>query len=79
MNAQDTIIELLENFIEEAENDSLEQALDLVDKTKLDINHLLQHLEEFRGDFPRKRQAINSVRKQLGLSLIPGPVCGRSP
>ena len=76
--AQDKIITLLETFIEEDDNAALEEALDLIDKTKINITGLIQHLEDFRGDLPRKRRAIMLVRKQLGLSIIPGPVCRRS-
>ena len=79
MTAQDKIISLLEIFIEEEDADALEQALNLVDKGKLDVTGLLQHLESFKGDLPRKRRAIMLVRKQSGLSLIPGHVCRRSP
>lgn len=79
MTAQDKIISLLENFIEEDDRGALEHALSMVEKTKFDITGLLQHLENFKGDLPRKRRAIMLVRKQLGLSIIPGPVCRRSP
>jgi len=79
VTAQDKIISLLEIFIEEDDSNALEQALSLVGKAKFDITGLLQHLENFRGDIPRKRRAIMFVRKQLGLSIIPGPVCRRSP
>lgn len=79
MTAQDKIISLLEIFNEEDDKDALEQALGLVGKAKLDITGLLKHLENFKGDLPRKRRAIMLVRKQLGLSIIPGPVCRRSP
>jgi len=79
VTAQDKIISLLEIFIEEDDSDALEQALGLVEKAKFDITGLLQHLGNFRGDLPRKRRAIMLVRKQLGLSIIPGPVCRRSP
>ena len=76
---QDEIISLLEDFIEEDDSRALEQALELVEKTKFNITGLLNHLENFKGDIPRKRRAITAVRKQLGLSLIPGPVCQRNP
>ena len=79
MTAQDKIISLLEIFIEENDNNALEQALSLIKKTKFDIPGLLQHLEDFRGDLPRKRRTIMLVRKQLGFSIIPGPVCRRNP
>ena len=79
VTAQDKIISLLEMFIEEDDGDALEDALDLIEKAKFNITGLLQHLEDFRGDLPRKRRAIMLVRKQLGLSIIPGPVCRRSP
>jgi hypothetical protein len=79
VTAQDKIISLLEIFIEEDDSDALEQALSLAEKAKFDITGLLRHLENFKGDLPRKRRAIMLVRKQLGLSIIPGPVCRRSP
>ena len=79
VTAQDKIISLLEMFIEEGDNDALDDALGMVEKTKFNITSLLQHLENFNGDLPRKRRAIMLVRKQLGLSIIPGPVCRRSP
>jgi hypothetical protein len=79
VTTHDKIVSLLENFIEEDDNDALEQALGMVEKAQFDITSLLQHLENFRGDLPRKRRAITLVRKQLGLSIIPGPVCRRSP
>lgn len=77
--AQDKIISLLETFIEEDDSAALEEALGIIDKTKFNITGLIQHLENFRGDLPRKRRAIMLVRKQLGLSIIPGPACRRSP
>jgi len=70
---------LLEIFIEEDDRGALEQALSLVVKAKFNITGLLEHLENFKGDLPRKRRAIMLVRKQLGLSIIPGPICRRSP
>ncbi len=79
MTVQDEIISLLEIFIEEDDNDAMEQALSLVEKAKFNITDLLEHLENFKGDFQRKRRAIMLVRKQFGLSIIPGPVCRRSP
>ncbi len=79
MIVQDEIISLLEIFIEEDDNDAMEQALSLVEKAKFNITDLLEHLENFKGDFQRKRRAIILVRKQFGLSIIPGPVCSRSP
>ncbi len=79
MIVQDEIISLLEIFIEEDDNDAMEQALSLVEKAKFNITDLLEHLENFKGDFQRKRRAIIMVRKQFGLSIIPGPVCRRSP
>ena len=79
MTKQNEIISLLEDFIEEDDNDALDQALSLVEKTKFNIAELLQHLENFKGDFQRKRRAITLVRKHLGLSIIPGPICRRSP
>ena len=79
VTAQDKVISLLENFIEEDDADALEDALGLIEKAKFNISGLLQHLENFRGDLPRKRRAIMLVRKQFGLSIIPGPVCRRSP
>ena len=79
MTAQDKIISLLEIFIEEDDSDALKQALSLVEKAKFDITGLFLHLENFKGDLPRKRRAIMLVRKQLGLSVIPGSVCRRSP
>ena len=79
VTAQDKIISLLEMFIEEDDGDALEDALGLIEKAKFNISGLLQPLEDFRGDLPRKRRAIMLVRKQLGLSIIPGPVCRRSP
>jgi hypothetical protein len=75
----DNIISLLETYIEEDDNNALEQALELIGKTQFNITGLLQHLENFKGDLPRKRRAISLVRKQLGLSIIPGPVCRNSP
>ena len=78
VTAQDKVISLLEMFIEEDDGDALEDALGLIEKAKFNITGLLQHLEDFRGDLPRKRRAIMLVRKQLGLSIIPGPVCRRS-
>ena len=79
VTAQDKIISLLETFIEEDDSAALENALGMVGKTKFNITSLLQHLENFNGDLPRKRRAIMLVRKQLGLSIIPGPVCRRGP
>lgn len=79
VTAQNEIISLLEDFIEEDDSYALHQALGLVEKSKFDITSLLNHLENFRGDLPRKRHAITAIRKQLGLSIIPGPVCRRSP
>jgi len=79
VTVQDEIISLLEIFIEEDDNDAMEQALSLVEKAKFNITDLLEHLENFKGDFQRKRRAIMLVRKQFGLSIIPGPVCRRSP
>ena len=79
MTVQDEIISLLEIFIEEDDNDAMEQALSLVEKAKFNITDLLEYLENFKGDFQRKRRAIILVRKQFGLSIIPGPVCRRSP
>lgn len=78
VTAQDKIISLLEIFIEENDSDALVDALGMVEKAKFNITSLLQHLENFKGDLPRKRRAIMLVRKQLGLSIIPGPVCRRS-
>lgn len=65
--------------MEEDNIEALEQALNIIAKTRFDITFLFQHLENFRGDIPRKRRAIAAVRKQLGLSIIPGPVCRNSP
>ncbi len=79
MTEQDEIISLLEIFIEEDNHNALEQVLSLVEKAKFNITDLLEHLENFKGDFQRKRRAIILVRKQFGLSIIPGPVCSRSP
>jgi hypothetical protein len=79
VTAQDKITSLLEIFIEENDNDALEQALSMIEKSQFNISSLLQHLENFKGDLPRKRRAISLIRKQLGLSIIPGPVCRRSP
>ena len=79
MTAQDHIISLLENFIEEDDMDALEHALGMIEKATFDITGLLHHLEIFKGDLPRKRRAIMLVRKQSGLSIIPGPVCRRNP
>ena len=79
MTSLNKIILLLEDFIEEDDENALDQALDLVAKARVNISVLLQHLEDFRGDLPRKRRAINLVRKQVGLSIIPGPVCKRYP
>ena len=79
MTNQNEIISLLEIFIEEDDDGALDQALSLVEKTKFNIAELLQYLENFKGDFQRKRRAINLVRKQLGLSIIPGSVCRQSP
>jgi hypothetical protein len=79
VTAQDKITSLLEIFIEENDNDALEQALSMIEKSQFNISSLLQHLENFKGDLPRKRRAISLIRKQLGLSIIPGSVCRRSP
>jgi len=79
VTVRDEIISLLEIFIEEDDNDAMEQTLSLVEKAKFNITDLLEHLENFKGDFQRKRRAIMLVRKQFGLSIIPGPVCRRSP
>jgi hypothetical protein len=79
VTAQEQITSLLEAFIEEGDNKALDEALRLVGETQFNITGLLQHLENFRGDLPRKRRAISLVRKQLGLPMIPGPVCRRSP
>jgi hypothetical protein len=79
VSGPDKIISLLELFIEEDDNRALDEALRLVGETQFNITGLLQHLENFRGDLPRKRRAISLARKQLGLSMIPGPVCGRAP
>jgi hypothetical protein len=79
VTTQNNIISLLENFIEEDDKDALEHALSMIEKASFDITGLLHHLENFKGDLPRKRRAIMLVRKQSGLSIIPGPVCRRIP
>lgn len=79
MNSLNKIISLLEDYIEEDDQDALDQALDLVAGTRVNITSLLKQLEDFKGDLPRKRRVINLVRMRLGLSIIPGPVCKRNP
>ena len=79
MTEPDNIISLLETYIEEDDNIALEQALELIGETRFNITSLLQHLENFKGELPRKRRAISQVRKQPGLSMIPEPVCHNSP
>ena len=77
MTQQTEIPELLELFIEENDEAALSRALELIGGSRPDIPKLLDHLENFRGDFGRKRRAIAAIRKQLGLPLIPGAVCQR--
>ena len=79
MTTQESLLSLLELYIEEDDDRALAEALARMGKTKLDITGLLHYLENFRGDPPRKRRAIMLIRKQLGLSIIPGPVCRHSP
>ena len=79
MAAEEKIISLLEDFIEEEDNAALEEALRLVKKSAIDITSLLNHIENFKGDIPRKRRAITAVRKQLGLPIIPGSICRSGP
>ena len=42
VTAQDKIVSLLEMFIEEGDNDALDDALGMVEKTKFNITSLLQ-------------------------------------
>ncbi len=78
MKNLDDIIYLLEIFIEEDDQKALENALSQVQKNRFNINDLLLHLENFKGDVQRKKRAIMLVRKKMGLSIIPGPVCRSS-
>ncbi len=75
MNIPPPIVEALEAFLLDAEDDALELALDQARAAHLEAVDLLDKLATLRGDPARKRQAVTAVRRRYGLPLIPGPPC----
>lgn len=78
MNIAPPIVEALEAFLLDAEDDALDLALDLARAANLAPVVLLEKLPTLRGDPARKRQAVTAVRRSYGLPLIPGPPCRSS-
>jgi hypothetical protein len=70
---------LLDAWFDDDDVQALAAAADLCRKNPVDIDSILTYIRERAGTRDRTATALREIRKALGLPVIPGAPCRKTP